>query len=530
MSRSTVIVLIVFVLLLGAVVLFRGGPVERGTDRLTTTAIERNRIDRLELEGPAPSPPETAVEDDQQEAPPSAEPDRVELVRSDDGGWTVGDGGHLADPERIDQALEVLLSLDTTDVVSISETKWAEYGVDAASGMTVTAHAGSKRPVRLVIGSAARGGTYIRQVGEDTVFHAATPLRSRFPLEQDRWLKLTLVDIELEDAERVTVDLAGADPYVLVPLEDGDGWQLADSSSLPEEGFRFDTRAARTLVSSLVNLRAAEIIEPPEDPSELGLEDNSDRFIVVSDGMTATVHLGATSDDDTVYATVEGRDAVFRIQPYQARNLRKTVADLRDMRLLSYDPEAVTGLSITHDGQTLRVVRGDDGTWTIDPDGAQPPDEELEFDPQAVQRLVTSMDTTVKGTELTDLSPSDPVTGLARPDPTVTLELADGATIELRFGASTTGEDGRTLHYATGNADERVYTVAEFQRNRFTRGWDLFAYVPPPTGMGNNPFANLTPEQIQNLPPELRQQIEQQMREQQRQQQMIQQLQSQSGG
>jgi hypothetical protein len=529
MSRSTLAVLIVFVLLLGAVLIFRGGPVERGTDRLATTDVERDRIDRLELEGPPPTPPEPTGEEGE-EAPPAPEPERIELVRTDAAGWTVGEDGHLADPERIDQALETLLGIETTDVVSISETRWAEYGVDAASGITVTAHAGSKRPVRLVIGSPARGGTYIRRVGEDTVFHAATGLRPRFPLQQSRWLKLTLVDAELEDVERVTVDLADTDPYVLVPAEEDDGWQLADPSSLPETGFRFDERAARTLVSSLVNLRAAEIIEPPEDPSELGLEGNPDRLIVTSGDTTTTVRLGATSDDDQVYAAVEGRDAVLLLRSYQARNLRKTVPDLRDMRLLAYDPEQVTGLSITHDGQTLRVVRSDDGAWTIDPDGAQPPEEGFELDPQAVERLVSSMKGSVKGASLTELSPTDAATGLDRPDPAVTLELADGATIELRFGDSTTNDEDRTVYYATGNADERVYTVAEPQRNRFTRGWDLFAYVPPPTGMGNNPFANLTPEQIKNLPPELRQQIEQQMREQQRQQQMIQQLQSQSGG
>jgi len=48
---------------------------------------------------------------------------------------------------------------------------------------------------------------------------------------------------------------------------------------------------------------------------------------------------------------------------------------------------------------------------------------------------------------------------------------------------------------ANGNADDHIYVVSVGQRDRFTRGWELFA-PPPEMPAGNNPFANLDPETL----------------------------------
>ena len=137
--------------------------------------------------------------------------------------------------------------------------------------------------------------------------------------------------------------------------------------------------------------------------------------------------------------------------------------------------------------------------------------------------------TGVKATALAE-GVSSAQAGLDRAGTTISIGLADGSSAELRFGRKTEDAEGRSVYYASGNADQRVYTVAEYQRDRFARGWQLFERVEPPPNMGGgNPFANIDPETLKNLPPEVRESLMKQMREEQMKQQLMEQMRRQGG-
>jgi hypothetical protein len=501
MKRSTLVVLVLFAALLAAVLLLRGKPVERGTVRLSLAALDTESVDHLLV----------------------AEGEKKVELKREGRAWKLAGDGALADSESVERALDGLKSVDTSEVVSTAADRHASFGVDGGKGLAVTASAGSKKVADLVLGNPGDGGAFVRAAGKDAVFMTGKPLRHLFPSDPKRWARLRPFETKLEDARKVEVALAGQNAWAIVPGDSEEVWKLADPSLLPS-GFRFDGKAAKALANTLVTLRAKEVVASPPPAAQLGLEGDHDRLVLTTDSGPVTLHLGAATPGGDVYARVDGWDAVLALRAFQASNLRKRLADLRDLGLMAFDPALATSLRISAGSQELRFLRDQAGTWGVDPAGPQPP-ADLQFDPETVQRTVSSLQT-LRATALAEgTAPAQ--TGLDAPAVTVAVGLADGSTAALELGKGFVDADKRNLVYARGNADKAVYGLGEGYLSRFTRGWEAFKNVPPPPG--GNPFGNLDPETIKKLPPEVRESLEKQMQEQAQKQRLIDQLRQQQG-
>jgi|GEM_PF-1614927 len=501
MRRSTLVTLGIFILLLAAVLLLRGRPVERGSSRLSFAGLDLDGVDRL-----------TAVEGGK----------RVELQR-EGRAWTIAGTGALADGTVVTRALEGLKSVDTSEVVSTSLDRHQAFGVDPEKGLTVTAAAGSRTLADAVLGSSEAGSAYVRAVGRDTVYALPRSLRHLFPTDPARWARLRAFEVELDAVRRVEVSLEGEPTWAILPGDDDQAWRLEEESALPP-GFRFDGRAAGALAASLANLRAKEVVAQPPDEAALGFEGEHDRFTLATDSGPVTLHLGAATADGDVYARVDGWDAVLAVRAHQASSLRKRLADLRDLTLMAFDPALATSLEVRAGSDRQRFVKDPAGPWVVDPQGPQPP-ADLELDPQGVERMV-SLVRSLRATALAD-GVDAASAGLDDPSVSVTVGLGDQDEARLVFGAPAPADGPTELVYAGGNADAQVYTIARAQRDRFTRGWEAFRFVPPPPS--GNPFANLDPETLRNLPPEVRESLERQMREQAEKERLLDQIRRQQG-
>lgn len=501
MRRSTVLAVAVFVVLLLAVLLVQRSDMERGAEILDLTSLDPAAVDGLTIQEGGTA---------------------VELARAD-GTWRL-ESGRLADRAAIERALEGLAEVASSDVVSSSAERHGEYGVgEDAARVTLRTDGGTA--AKLVLGGPARsGGSYLREAGADTVFRVSRSLRHLFPTDRARWIQLRLVDAELEDVAKVRLELVGAEPYELVPAEAGDEWAIADPDRLPSR-FRFDGPGALRLARTAVTLRAKELVEDPPPADQTGLEAEHDRVVISTGDADHVVHLGATAEDDTVWARVDGRDAVFRLHAFQADTLRTPLVELRDLRVLRFDPERATGLELAWSGERLAFERGPGGEWA--PAGDAPPPENLDLDPLAVQRTVASLAALQAQGIDADVSPAR--AGLDRPSAVATVILDDGSTAMLELGRPGTADE-RTFYWARGTADDHIYRVAEYHHGQLTRGWEAFRRVEPPPRQGGNPFANLDPETLKKLPPEIREQVRQQMEQERRKQELLRQLQQQDGG
>lgn len=481
MKKGTLVALVVFVALLAGAALTLNKKPERGITRLSFAAVDTAGIDRLQITGANP----------------------VELHKKD-GKWVLANGKE-ADANAVKAALEAIPKIDSSDVVSTSTERHAELEVDEAKGAHVVATAGGKTVADFVVGKTGASGAMVRQ--GDAVYSVRGVSTFQFSKPASSWMQLKLFTDALDDVTRLEVALEGQAPYALVKNESE--WQLEDPSVAPA-GFRFDANAARTLVSSAVNLRVKEYVDPDPGAEATGLDKGDVIVFVGKDGARRELRMGKAREDRSVFARIADRDDVFALHEFHARALRKGVADLRAMTLMKIEPDKATRVAI-RDGKTELVLEKQGADWKIARSTEEIP-KDFEFDPAMVRRRLSAL-SNARGLAI---APADAKPGIGKNADGVTVTFEDGSTAELAFGAATKHED-RDAFFARGNADGETYVVTKYLHDDSVRGLSSFKKVAQPAGGA----PQLDPASLSQLPPEIRKQLMEQMQRQQQMQQMM---------
>ncbi len=498
MKKSTLVAVVVFLALLGGVVWTMSRAPERGITRMSFAEVDVAAIDRLEMTGKH----------------------AVELSR-DGELWKVKSGKE-ADSAAAKRAAEAIKEITSSDFVTSDPARYAEFEVDDEKGTRVKAYAKGQPVAEFVVGKTASGGSHIR-VGGD-VFVVKRVYTSTFAREGSQWLERKLFGDKLADATRVEVSLAGQAPYALVKKESK--WELENAVGLPQ-GFRFDAAQASSLVSSLVNARADEILDadPGLETTKLGPESDLLAFVVeTGEGESKTsvrreLRLGASKEDKKVYAQVSGKPDVVTLAEWTAKSLRKAPADLRDLKFMSLETDKVVKLDI-QDGRERLVLEKQGAEWKVSSSSETIPGD-FTLDPAGVSRRLSA----IANARAAEVAPgvSAAAAGLAGAKAQVIVTLEDKKSAVIKFGKEFKKEDGREMQYAAGNADNLVYAVTKWTRENITGGLKTFKKTGDPSGL-----SNIDPKALQNLPPDVRAGLMQQIEEKKRQQQMIERLQKQA--
>lgn len=490
MNKSTIAALLVFAgLAAGAYVTFRQ-PAERGVTRISFADVEPDRVTRVVVE----------------------ESDKVEL-KKDDGAWKVE--GKLADKDAVERLLAAVEKIDSSDLASRNEEHYAEFEVGAEKGAHVQVFAGAAPVAEFVIGKSGRGGSYV--LADGAVYLVPGVYRGTFARSRSAWLDRKLFAESIDGVEKVEVALAGETPYVLTK-QDG-GWALADSSLLPA-GQRFDAKAAESLVRSLVSAQATDFLDEDPGSEQTGLGEGADQLVFhLGGGESRTLEIGKDKDSSGVYAKASTRGDVATLSSYTARGLRKKVADLRDLRLMSFEPSEVKRVEI--DGADKRLVlEREAGDWKV-AESSEKLGDDFAVDPQLVTRRIAMV---------ADLKASEDADGeveVKDPKARVALTLSDDRVVTLAFGDETKTEENEVV-LARGNADDRLYYVTKASRDGVLRGAESFKKSAQPGG-----FAGIDPEALKNLPPDVQDAIRKQMAQEQQKQKLFETLekqQAQKGG
>ena len=160
-----------------------------------------------------------------------------------------------------------------------------------------------------------------------------------------------LRDKSILDITRDAVDsLEVAGPDVAVRLRKADGeWSLVS----PIEA-RADLGVTDGLVGRLSNGRMASIAEESADADALEPYGFDDPRLTVTVGLgssAATLLLGATAPDGTVYARDGARELVFTVDASLASELEQGVDEYRRKDLFAFRPFNATALEIEHEGE-----------------------------------------------------------------------------------------------------------------------------------------------------------------------------------
>jgi hypothetical protein len=170
-----------------------------------------------------------------------------------------------------------------------------------------------------------------------------------------------LVDIPQTQVTKISITHKGSPAVVLEKT--GGQWKI----TAPEQ-YGADQDTVNSLLSSLNPLNADKLVEDhPGDLAQFGLKDPSLTVAVTTtSGRTTTILAG---DDlptgGSSYAQLEGSSKVYTIPSYAKSGLDKTVNDLRDKRLLTFDSDKITRIDLTSKGKTVEFGKNNQNEWQI---------------------------------------------------------------------------------------------------------------------------------------------------------------------
>jgi hypothetical protein len=488
MKKGTLIALGAFAVLLVLVLATREPRVSVGVHKLELPKLDRARVTALELSGA-----------------------RSATLRKEGAGWIVVDPSkpetkYAADEALVTGVVDALGEVKHPDFVTDRAERQTEYELDDAKGLKLKVLQDGGPAVELVLGKVAKnGGVYVRKAGSNDVFAHQGRLGWAVRKELKDWRKRQLVAFKAEDLSQLVLRSKEGESLTLKAGANAEEWSLAEGTQTPA-GFRFSAQAAQQLAQQLVGLRAQDFLEgDAAADSATGLADAHDSVEAqLKDGKKVVVHLGrqpeAKDGSATVAARVEGDAQVYQLPAYVASQLRKRLADFRDLGLLRFEPQKVTKLKLQAGGKTVVVAKEGEG-WKLTEPSKLP--EGSTFDSSEVDVQLAWL-RTLRGSRLVEGQVSDGQAGLA--SPTVLVEVSlEGAPVQtLRLGKEAPGaaNGGKEL-YARSTLDALTYAVDESVRTRLSQGLELFKHRPQPGFAGGG---------FEPLPPELRRQLEAQLR------------------
>jgi hypothetical protein len=171
-----------------------------------------------------------------------------------------------------------------------------------------------------------------------------------------------LVDIPEAQVQSVEVQKKGSAPVTLT-RDKGNRWSITAPQAYPA-----DQDASTSLVSSLSGVNADSVIEDsPSDLSKFGLADPSLTVIAhEKNGKTDKLMFG---DDipasSSVYARVGSDKKIYSVSSSLRSSFSKDVNDLRDKRLLIFDPTQVSRVEIVAPKSDIEFGKVNQSDWQI---------------------------------------------------------------------------------------------------------------------------------------------------------------------
>ncbi|MDP9171780.1 MAG: DUF4340 domain-containing protein [Acidobacteriota bacterium] len=170
-----------------------------------------------------------------------------------------------------------------------------------------------------------------------------------------------ILTVAEDQIEGIRLAKAAAEPIVLKKL--AGTWVIAEPKQLTA-----DQDVVKQLTGSVAALSADRLIdEHPGSLSEFGLGLPAEEVdITLKSGAVTKVLLGGDTPSGTdTYTKLEGKAAVYTIASSTKSNFDKSVNDLRDKRLLPFNQDKVTAISVTSKGPAFEFGRNAQGEWQI---------------------------------------------------------------------------------------------------------------------------------------------------------------------
>jgi hypothetical protein len=170
-----------------------------------------------------------------------------------------------------------------------------------------------------------------------------------------------LISLDAKQIEDIRLAKSGSEPVELANL--AGTWTIAKPTAMAA-----DQDAVNMLTGSLATLNADRLIdEHPANLGDFGLTMPMEEIdVTLKGGKTTKLLLGSDTPASTgIYAKIESDPKVYTVPSFVKASFDKTVNDLRDKRLLTFNQDKLTGVSVTAKGQSYDFGRNAQGDWQI---------------------------------------------------------------------------------------------------------------------------------------------------------------------
>jgi hypothetical protein len=223
--------------------------------------------------------------------------------------------------------------------------------------------------------------------------------------------------LSLTDADIRKIDIKKVDGRETAIEKDKAGtWQMTAPKS-----YLVDKDAASQLSSSVSNVSSDRVVEEKgTNLNEYGLvPPNIEIDVTLKDGKTKKLLIG----DDTptgsgAFAMLEGNPRVFTIASYTKTGFDKTVNDLRDKRLLTFDQDKLSRVELSAKKQDIEFGRDKDSWQILKP-------KPLRADGLQVEELLRKLKDAKMDLAISDDDAKKAVAAFASGTPVATVKVTD---------------------------------------------------------------------------------------------------------
>ena len=253
----------------------------------------------------------------------------------------------------------------------------------------------------------------------------------------------------LEPEDVVWVELTTGDGVAVRAERRDGGWEIVEPFRFPADALALDS-----ITSALPELASEASFELPQAASVYGLDDPAREVRFEAGGKEWALRSGDEAPmGDNRYAQVVGEAAVHTVPSWSAQALVEDFDELRDKRVLDFDPAAVARIVAAWPGGRVALAREEEG-WRVEAPIEGPADA------GTVEDLLSDL-ARLRAVGFLDAPPPDAETGFSEPAFRIEIELATTGEGEAR--------GPRTLTLAVGSSTEGGARLARGERESLYR-------------------------------------------------------------
>jgi len=170
-----------------------------------------------------------------------------------------------------------------------------------------------------------------------------------------------IISTDAKDIDSISILTTGADPVVLTKL--ANKWEITKPSPMPA-----DQDTAEALAKAVATLSADRLIDDKAtDLNPFGLAAPVEGVeIALKGGRKQKLLIGGdTPSNNATYVKLDGDAKVYTVASVTKSSLGKSLNDLRDKRLLTFDQEKLTAATLTAKGPAVEFAKNKQGEWQI---------------------------------------------------------------------------------------------------------------------------------------------------------------------